>query len=233
MPFQNIKHIFFDLDHTIWDFEKNSKQTLIEIIERRKLKDKYGFSGVEFYNIYKDINEYYWTLYRQNKISKEELRVNRFYDALMTFDVDNLELASEMTEEYIEHSPLKTNLFPNAISTLEYLSDKYELHIITNGFDEVQYRKLSASKLDVYFKEIITSETVGVKKPDQLIFNYSLDVAKAKAHDSLMIGDSYEADILGAINANMRAVYFNPNTDVNSFNDIKQIKDLHELTKIL
>jgi len=233
MPFKNIKYIFFDLDYTLWDFEKNSKETLTEIIDNYTESRDFTFTSEEFYSVYRVVNDRYWELYRNNLVSKEDLRINRFKDSLLEFGVDDLDLASDITEEYISKSPEKTNLFPYAKEVLEYLKSKYKLYLITNGFDEVQYRKIKASKLDEYFEHMITSEAVGVRKPDPLIFEYSLDVAKASAHESLMIGDSYEADVLGALNSKMRAIYFNHNNASENYENVKTIHSLSELSEIL
>ena len=233
MPYKNIKHIFFDLDHTLWDFEKNSEEALSEIIAHCQKDCKFNFTLQEFLDVYKPLNELMWELYRENKITKEDLRIRRFGDALAKFGVTDLKIAEFIADEYVRISPRKTNLFPHAMDALEYLSKKYKLHIITNGFAEIQSTKLKMSKIDIFFDEVITSEAIGVKKPNPLIFSYALEQANAKSNESLMVGDNYEADIVGAINSSIPAIYFNMDLKHNLHNNVKQITNLKELIDIL
>jgi len=233
MSFNNIKHIFFDLDHTLWDFEKNSEEAMNEIITKCQKDCEFNFTIKEFMYIYKPINELMWKLYRENKISKEKMRIRRFSDALIFFGIIDIKLAEYMADEYIKISPQKTNLFPHTIDTLKYLSKKYKLHIITNGFNEVQFTKIKLSNIEIYFDKIITSEDIGVKKPDPIIFSYSLEKANAKAHESIMIGDNYEVDIMGAINSNIKAIYFNMAKKRDLHKHASQITNLQELMVLL
>lgn len=230
--YKHIKHIFFDLDHTLWDFDKNSEETLTDIIKKCKINCGFNFTIVEFLDVYKPVNEKMWELYRENKILKEDLRVRRFSDTLEKLGIDNKEHAEFMADEYVNISPYKTNLLPNTIEVLEYLSKKYKLHIITNGFSEIQSIKLKTSNIEKYFDKVITSEDIGVKKPNPLIFKYALKQASAKANESLMIGDNYEADVIGAINSKIDAIYF---CDTNNNNSIKilTINDLISLKSVL
>jgi len=233
MPYKNIKHIFFDLDHTLWDFEKNSEEALQEIITKCQKDCGFNFTLQEFLDIYKPLNEIMWELYRDNKISKEDLRIRRFGDALLQFGITDLKIAEHIADEYVKISPRKTNLFPHTMDALEYLSKKYELHIITNGFEEIQSTKLKTSKIDVFFNKVITSEAIGFKKPHPSIFSYALESANATYSESLMIGDNYDADILGAINSNIPAIYFNINLKDRLPENVKQITSLKELTNLL
>jgi putative hydrolase of the HAD superfamily len=201
-----IKHIFFDLDHTLWDFEANSDIAFQTIFKKYNV----GIDLQKFLNYYRDINQNYWELYRNDKISKEELRIGRLKDTFVKIKqkFDN-ELLHNLSIEYIEVLPNNNKLFEGTHEILEHLYLKYRLHIITNGFNEVQYKKLDNSGLSKYFDKIITSEDAGVKKPNPKIFKYALDLAEATSKESMMIGDNWEADVMGAINNGMDAIYFN------------------------
>ncbi len=228
------KHLFFDLDRTLWDFEKNSNEVLLELYQNYDLLNKGIVDSKVFIERYKYHNEKLWDLYRQNKIEKDKLRDERFKITLDEFGVNSPKLASNLGEDYVAHCPKKTNLFPYVHSTLNYLKDRYALHIITNGFEEVQLQKLENSNLMDYFEQIITSEQVGYKKPNQEIFNFSMLKAFAKPSDSIMIGDDLHADILGAKDIGMAQVFFNPLKLEHSYSEITyEISCLSELEEIL
>lgn len=228
------KHIFFDLDRTLWDFEKNSHEVLLELYQYYNLSSKGITDHNKFIETYKYHNEKLWSLYRKNKIEKDRLRDERFKIALLDFGIDDSELAAKLGIDYVEYCPKKTNLFPHVHSTLNYLKDKYSLHIITNGFEEVQYQKLENCNLTDYFEQIITSEQVGYKKPSHQIFKYSMLKAFSKPSDSIMIGDDLLADIIGAKEFGMAQVYFNPLNEAHSSSDIThEISCLSELEEIL
>ena len=230
---KDIEHIFFDLDRTLWDFEKNSGDTLSELFQELKLAEA-GIPDVNaFIHIYVKMNDLCWQLYRENKISKAELRTIRFEKALNHFKVQNQHLTHALAELYVERSPFKTALFPGTIETLQYLSLKYSLHIITNGFEEVQHIKLRESGMRPYFKHIITSERAGCKKPDKQIFQFALGSAGASSYNSLMIGDDFEVDVKGAMNAGLQAIHFYPEMESEYFGEIKTINDLAKLKNIL
>jgi putative hydrolase of the HAD superfamily len=201
-----IKHIFFDLDHTLWDFEKNSDLTFEQLFKAHDIH----LELQEFLAVYSPINFEYWKLYREEKVSKEVLRYGRLKD---TFDQLNYAVSDDLihllSEEYINVLPSNNYLFDGTIELLEYLQPKYELHIITNGFDEVQDLKLEKSGIKKYFNQIITSESVGVKKPNPKVFEFALAKANANANNSVMIGDSLEADIMGALNCGISSIHFN------------------------
>jgi len=206
------KHIFFDLDRTLWDFDKSSAEAFADIYELHKLKEL-GIESVElFHDVYSVHNEKLWDIYRDGGITKEDLRGKRFNLTLKDFGIDNPDLAEAIGMDYVSLSPLKVNLFPQAINILEYLYPKYKLHIITNGFQEVQEVKMAASDLTKYFETVVTSEEAGIKKPNKAIFHYALEKAGAAASESLMVGDDPEVDILGAKNANMDQVLFDPSS---------------------
>ncbi|CAM1352539.1 YjjG family noncanonical pyrimidine nucleotidase [Tenacibaculum insulae] len=222
----NVTHIFFDLDHTLWDFDRNSKLTFQQIFKEQNIP----LAISDFLEVYMPVNLAYWKLYREDKISKSKLRFNRLKDV---FDALNYKISDalihKISEDYINYLPNHNHLFDGTIEILEYLNTKYELHIITNGFEEVQNLKLQKSGIDQYFKEIITSESVGVKKPNPKVFEFALLKAKATAQSSIMIGDSYEADVLGALNSGMLAIHFTPevknNSGILNINNLSQLKD--------
>ena len=227
---KNIKHIFFDLDHTLWNFEKNSALTF------KFLLDKYNITIdlQKFLKVYMPINFSLWNLYRDDKITKEYLRHNRLKS---TFEKLNIKIDSglidEISNDYVKHLPDNNFLLPNAIPVLDYLFQKYTLHIITNGFTEVQNTKISNSNLNKYFSCIIDSETVGVKKPHSKIFNYAYNISKASyKNECLMIGDNYQADVMGALNNGFKAIHLNSNNESYHENSII-ITDLISLKEIL
>ena len=221
----NITDIFFDLDHTLWDFDKNSNLTFIKIFKLNKLEIDIDV----FLEAYHPINTNYWNLYRKNKISKEKLRFYRLAD---TFKKLKIEVGDSMIKklsfDYIDYLSDFNHLIPGAIEILEYLENKYSMHIITNGFKEVQKKKLEKSTIAKYFKTITISEEVGYKKPSPIIFDYALKKANAINSNSLMIGDSYQVDILGAINVGVNAILFNyhnidPNDNIISVNNLSDL----------
>jgi len=201
------KHLFFDLDRTLWDFEANSLVTLQEIFDERKLKERGVPSFDDFLMFYKDYNHKLWDLYKLGEINKEYLSVERFRGTLKKFSISDENLSVNIAKDYVTISPTKTKLFPDTIDVLDILSKRYHLHIITNGFSEVQFTKLKNSNLDIYFEQIITSEMVGVQKPNSKVFEFSLHQAKAKQVDSVMIGDDQEVDIIGAQKFGMDQVF--------------------------
>ena len=227
---KNIKHIFFDLDHTLWNFEKNSTLTF------KFLLDKYNITIdlQKFLKVYMPINFSLWNLYRDDKITKEYLRHNRLKS---TFEKLNIKIDSglidEISNDYVKHLPDNNFLLPNTIPVLDYLFQKYTLHIITNGFTEVQNTKILNSNLNKYFSCIIDSETVGVKKPHSKIFNYAYNISKAAyKNECLMIGDNYQADVMGALNYGFKAIHLNSNNESYHENSII-ITDLISLKEIL
>ena len=207
---------------------------MLELYQHYDLLTKGIVDSKVFIERYKHHNEKLWDLYRQNKIEKDKLRDERFKITLDEFGINSPELAANLGEDYVAHCPKKTNLFPYVHSTLNYLKERYALHIITNGFEEVQYQKLENSNLIDYFEQIITSEQVGFKKPSQQIFKFSMLKAFAKPSDSLMIGDDLHADILGAKDIGMAQVFFNPLKHEHSNSEITyEINCLSELEEIL
>lgn len=206
MKFNNIRHIFFDLDHTLWDFDKNSGLAFDAIFAKHKIEVEVE----DFLKVYTPINANYWKLYREDKVSKEDLRYGRLKDTFEGMKVNVTDKTiNSLSIDYIEHLPNHNHLLTGTKEILEYLHPLYDLHIITNGFKEVQHRKLESSGILSYFKTITTSEDVGVKKPHRKIFEVALQSANANIENSIMIGDNLEADILGAKNFGMEAIYYN------------------------
>ena len=226
-----IKDIFFDLDHTLWDFDKNSDLTFFKILEKNNIKIDVN----KFLNEYHPVNRKYWEMYRENKVSKADLRFYRLSDTFnkLNYKVDH-NVINKLAVDYIEHLSDFNNLIPNTLMVLDSLKLKYKMHIITNGFKEVQKRKLIKSNLAHYFKTVTISEDVGVKKPNKLIFNHAIKSAKASIKNSIMIGDNYNADILGANKIGMKAIYFNfHKTSEENIENVIIIEDLEEILKIL
>lgn len=212
-PGKKYRHIFIDLDKTLWDFDSNSLETMREIFLKYDLKSR-GIDNIgRFMEKYMHINEMLWSVYRKNGIKKEVLNIRRFEMTLNEFGIDDLIMATHIAEDYVTLSPLKNILFPHTVQALDYLRQKYPLHIITNGFEEVQQKKLDVCDLRKYFITITTSEEAGVKKPEVEIFNYALRKAGASPQESLMIGDDLKVDIHGAREIGMDTLFFNPSNE--------------------
>lgn len=205
MKFTNIEDIFFDLDHTLWDFDRNSALAFDLIFKQEKL----DICLADFLEAYLPINENYWKLYRENEISKEHLRTHRLKDCfeIMRYNISSM-VIENLSDSYLRQLPNFNNLVQDTEEVLEYLQRKYKLHIITNGFQEIQQSKLNNSRIAKYFSTITTSEEAGAKKPHIQIFDMAFKKAKAQPGKSVMIGDSYDADIVGAKNAGMEVVFF-------------------------
>ena len=207
MPY---KDLFFDLDHTIWDFELNSKETLWDLHLKYELEAKGINNFDEFYSIYSVHNHKLWDRYSKGFIKQEELRWKRIYLSLLDYKIADEALSKEMSVDYLTILPDKKNLFPYTIEILEYLKSKdYSMHLITNGFESVQFKKIKNSNLADYFTEVITSEASNSLKPNKEIFEYALKVSNANVETSIMIGDNEDADIQGAINVGMDSIFVN------------------------
>ena len=228
-----IQHVFFDLDRTLWDFEKSAEEAFKEIFNTHNLLERGVPSAKGFHDAYTIHNDRLWDLYRKGEIKKEELRGLRFKLTVNDFGIEDSELGELIGNDYVRLSPLKVNLFPYAIEVLEYLAPNYTLHIITNGFSEVQDIKLRESGMDKYFDEVITSEKAGYKKPNPKIFNFAFERSGAKAENSIMIGDDYEVDILGARDVGMRQIFFDPNNSHIGNGSTFCINSLKEIMEIL
>ena len=226
---RNIKHVFFDLDHTLWDFDKNSGLTFEKIFEINNI----NVELIDFLSVYEPINLQYWKLYREERISKADLRYGRLKDAFDALGVEvKDEIINHLSVDYIDYLTTFNNLFEGTLEILDYLQEKYELHIITNGFEEAQERKMKNSNIRDYFKTITNSEMVGVKKPNPRIFSFALESAKAQIDESIMIGDSLEADIEGADQIGMDTIYFDYR-NLNNTNGYKRITKLKSIKDYL
>lgn len=226
-------HIFFDLDGTLWDFEANSYKILVDVFNNFSLNLR-GISDYnDFINIYKKHNGKLWELYNVDKISQEDLRTQRFQRTLADFGIDDVKLSENMGESYVELCPKERKLFPYTFEVLDYLQEKYMLHIITNGFDRTQHIKLDHSNLSPYFTQIITSGKSGFKKPSSDIFQYALDLANCKKEESLYIGDNLVVDILACQDFGIDGIYFNPEQRSHIERPVYEIKCLSEIMNIL
>lgn len=227
---EKITDIFFDLDDTLWDFKRNSELTFAHILDKNKL----AVPLQDFMTVYRPINEKYWKLYRENQIEKSELRFLRLADA---FEGLGISVASEMilqlADDFILHLSDFNHLIPESIEILEYLFPKYKLHILTNGFSAIQVKKMHNAKVHQYFKTMTASDEFEIKKPDPKIFSEALERAGTTTQRSIMIGDNFEADILGAQNFGMKAIYYNPEKETSTDYKGIQISALLQLREIL
>ena len=223
---KKFKDVFFDLDHTLWDFDKNSKYTFKKILNDNKI----NIDIDEFLTTYIPINSDYWKLYRENNISKDKLRYGRLCDTFKVLDRDiSTKIIYKLSDDYIKYLSSFNFLIDGTIPILKYLDNRYKLHIITNGFQEVQNLKLINSGIDHFFETITNSEMAGVKKPNQKIFQLAINKARTDFDSSIMIGDNLEADILGALNSGMDAILFNfhkitPPKAITSIDRLDQLK---------
>ena len=227
------KHVFFDLDRTLWDFDAAAEVAFERIYKKYDLKSLGIPSAHEFHEVYHPLNEELWVLYRADKITKDELNRTRFMKPLEHYGIHDIELADHLSEDYVYWSPRIVRLVPGTLELLDYLKPKYHLHLITNGFQEVQHTKLNGSGLEPYFETLTVSEEVGVKKPNPEIFHYALRKAGAIAEESIMIGDEMAVDIDGARAAGMDTVMFNPKREIIEGNRTFEVNDLREIMEIL
>ena len=227
------KHLFFDLDHTLWDFDANAKAALAEIYLFFNLEAK-GITPYEaFYKHYLHHNQILWDRYHKGFISSEELKWKRMWRTMLEFKNGSEQLAKDMSNKFLEILPTKTLLFPHTIEILDYLTAKgYKLHLITNGFEKTQWSKINNSGLSPYFTHMITSEASNSLKPKKAIFDYALNKAGATLAESIMLGDNLDADIKGAINAGMDCIFVNhikATTDIQSTYTIEHLKELEQI----
>lgn len=226
---KNITDIFFDLDHTLWDFDRNSVLAFDKIFKVHHPT----LNTAQFIEVYAPINQACWKLYQVDKITHEELRYQRLKQSFDALDYSiSDEAIDQIAHDYITFLPENNQLFDGAIEVLDYLLPKYNLHIITNGFAEVQYKKINNSGLSSYFKSVTNSEMAGVKKPHRNIFEFALSLAKTNKENAIMIGDCIDADVKGAIDYGMKAILFD---EKNSYNlpEVLTINRLIELKNIL
>lgn len=232
--FVKYNHIFFDLDHTLWDYDRNAAEALQELIDSSGLVVKYPqITTNRFVSTYHQKNRLIWEQYNQNKITKQQLRASRFNLVLQEFGVNDPDLALHFENGFFVLCPSKTHTFPHAHLALNYLSQHYQLHIITNGFDETQAKKMMSSNIDKYFKKVVTSESMGYRKPDSRIFEFAMQEAGAMPSNSLMVGDNIETDIEGAKAVGIDQVLFDPDRVATCQTSTFTISCLSELTKML
>lgn len=225
--------IFFDLDHTLWDYEKNSMETLKELYYEYGLSERPKIQLAEFYTVFDKVNQKLWANYNKGHIGRDDIRNQRFKKILKEFGIRHDPMALDISDEYIKRCPKKQNLMPHAETILNYLSSDYTLCLLTNGFNDVQGIKLKSSGLDHYFQYVITSESSGHRKPSKEIFEYSLNLASTKPSQAIMIGDNLNADIFGAKRAAIDQVFFNPNRMPHTQQVTHEIDCLSRLSDIL
>lgn len=226
-----IKHIFFDLDRTLWDFERNSEAVLSQLISIYGLEAKCKATTAEIISKYREVNQELWKQYNRQEIGKEQLRSSRFTKTLAHFNYHFLGFGIQLEKEYIERSPYQTHLIDGALEILEYLAVNYKLYVLTNGFAEVQHIKLRQTNLDKYFQHVFISEEIGHQKPDSRIFEAALKKVNALPQECIMIGDDHYGDVQGAMDAGWHAVHFSPE-EVLAGNHT-HIRSLHELRELI
>lgn len=232
---ENIKVVFFDLDNTLWNFEKNSELTLKELYEDKIYElDKYRIGYRNFIDMFEIINEHLWEDYRCGRVSKKQLRMGRFQKALREIGIDNICFADAIEKEYVSKTALQPYLEENALDVLNYLYGRYSLGIITNGFAEAQEVKLKNSNIREFFNYVIVSEAAGYTKPNRGIFDYGLKAAGVNHSEALFVGDEYQVDMLGAQNAGIKGIWFNKKhaKDTRQY-DCIEIYNLSDLLNIL
>ena len=227
-----VKHVFFDLDNTLWDFQRNSELALIEMYKEKQVEKEFCVSFEAFHHLYYDINEALWVQLRDNEITKKDLRDRRFVKGFEAVGIYDSALPTWFEENYLERIVNYNHLVAGAEELMEYLTEKaYEIHIITNGFEEVSSRKVGLSKLNKYIKSLTTADDLGVRKPDKRIYTHALEKVGAKKSESIYIGDDFVADIEGATSFGIRAIYYNleavlVDEKYTSVADLLQIKKL-------
>jgi len=229
-----IQHIFFDLDNTLWDHRKNAYLTIKNLFEKHEITLNYRIDFEEFHAVYHEINERLWEKIRDGLIDKEYLRKHRFYDTFKHFNVDDEQLAMFFEEHFLDKILNYNYLVEGAEYILDYLKSKnYILHIISNGFQEVTERKCILSGIAHYFNTITSADSVGVRKPNPAIFEYSLGLASAKKEESVLIGDDWIADIVGSQNFGIDVIFFDVLNENPQQKDLKVIKHLLQIKEYL
>ena len=226
-------HIFFDLDHTLWDFDVNAKNSLIDIYEEFELHQKIHGEFDLFYEKYLHHNKILWERYQNGFINAEELKWRRMWRTLLEFKIGDEVLSKTLSARFLEILPTKNGLFPHTVEILNYLNEKkYTMHLITNGFEKTQWSKIQNSKIDHYFTHMITSESSNSMKPEKEIFEYALNKANATVSESIMIGDNQSADIKGGIDVGMDTVFVNHINELSTLNPTYVITHLNQLEQI-
>jgi len=227
------KCIFFDLDHTLWDYETNSEVTLQELYKGYDLPSKGVTSFGDFHSQFKKVNAELWYQYDRGLIDSEVIRRERFKKILEPFFAYEEKLSEDISRDYLQICPKKGNLMPHALEVLDYLTRHYRLTIITNGFEDIQHQKVSAGKLDTFFEHVVTSQKAGHKKPSREIFDCALHLSGVKSHEAVMVGDNLITDIGGARNALIDAVFYNFEKITHAEQPDHEIHSLQELRTLL
>lgn len=227
---KGIEHVFFDLDHTLWDYDRSSKETLLEIYEEFGLQ-QHSVSEKKFLNTFYHINDELWHRYNLGEINRDYIKENRFKAIFEQLSIDTF-ISAEASTYFIDNCSVKPYLMPDALTVLNYLEPKYELHIITNGFLDTQTSKIKSARIEKYFKTLVTSECANSRKPSREIFEYSLLKASALKETSIMIGDNPKTDISGARDVGLKTVLYDPSQRRRSLADYS-ISSLYELLKLL
>ncbi len=230
---KKITHLFFDLDHTLWDTDKNAEESLRELFSELKIGEKGNCSFDEFHEVYRSHNNRLWGLYAENKVGREAVRTHRFQQTFQDFGIDDQHGVAHLADEFVLRTPQKTHLIPGAHELLQHVLPNYKLSIITNGFRETQHIKLRESGLLDYFEHIIISEEVGYHKPDPYIFKHAIELSGAAGPENcMMIGDTLPTDVLGALNAGWKAVHYSPDGEKHP-EPVITITSLHQLQGLL
>ncbi|HBR12974.1 MAG TPA: noncanonical pyrimidine nucleotidase, YjjG family [Chryseobacterium sp.] len=230
----NMRHIFFDLDNTLWDHRKNAYLTIKELFNQQKITEKYGIDFESFHKVYHDINEHLWEQIRDGEIDKDYLRKHRFYDSFLSFGIDDAQLSDYFERHFLDEILNYNELVDGAIDILDYLRNKgYIMHIISNGFQEVTERKCILSGISDYFETITSADSIGLRKPRPEIFDYSLNLAKAAKEESIMIGDDWIADVKGAQNFGMDVIFFDVYHNNPEEAGLKVVRHLSEIKNYL
>ena len=227
---KGLEHVFFDLDHTLWDYDRSSKETLLEIYERFDVSSS-SVSQKKFLNTFYDINDGLWHRYNIGEIDREYIKKNRFKTIFERLEVDTT-LSEAASGYFLNHCSVKPYLMPDALTALNYLRPKYKLHVITNGFLDSQTNKIKSSGIDKYFDTVVTSECANSRKPSSEIFEYALSKASAAKENSIMIGDNPKTDVKGAREFGLQTVFYDPSQRRRSLADYT-ISSLYELLKLL
>ena len=231
---QKINHVFFDLDNTLWDHRKNAKLTLQKLFTKYQIIENHHINIDDFHEQYHIINEQLWADLRDEKIDKEYLRKHRFYDTFLKFNIDDFELSQKFEHSFLDEIVEYNEVVEGTFDVLDYLTEKkYKLHIITNGFEEVTHRNIDGSGMTKYFETVTSADDVGVRKPNPKIFDQCLKVANATKAESILIGDDWIADVLGAKNYGLDVIFFDVLKEQPALTEIKRVENLVEIKNLL
>ena len=224
------RHLFFDLDHTLWDFEQNAREAMQILFDDLQLEKLINVPFSEYHTAYIHHNEVMWSRYQKGYITRDELKWKRMWRTLLDFKITDVVLSKKIAADFLEILPTRKNLFPHGLEILQYLTEKnYQLHLITNGFEKTQWSKITNSNIHHFFTHVITSEASNSMKPKKEIFEFAMHKSGANLSNSIMIGDNLDADIAGALNAGMDAVFVN---HINAVPDISPTFTVYHLKEL-